>query len=210
MQNVLKPVFGIALVAAVGACGQRASRNDAVSDQHVITTSQTTSMSMPSAFDPTEVKMGEEMTAAVGADAGDNWVRKMIAHHQGAIDMSNVVLNQKPTAEAAKMARKTIEKQGSEIEVLKKLEEQGQPDQKSAALYKPAMMEMQRAMIGEKGSSASETYLRKMLAHHQGAIAMSEVALKSGVTGAIKEQIEKTKADQQKEAAMVKSMVAKS
>jgi len=62
----------------------------------------------------------------------------------------------------------------------------------------------------EAGSSTpSETYLRKMLAHHEGAIAMSDAALKNGVTGAIKQQVEKTRADQQNEVEMVKSMMGK-
>jgi uncharacterized protein (DUF305 family) len=210
MKTLVKPILGLALVAAVGACGQRANKNDTVSDQNVIITSQTTSLSAPGDYDPVENKMGDEMTAAVGANAGDNWVRKMIAHHQGAIDMSKIVLDRKPTPEVEQMAKMTIDKQGHEIEDLKKLESQGAPDQKSADLYKPAMMEMQRAMMAAQGSTASETYLRKMLAHHEGALAMSDIALKNGVAGAVKEQVAKTKADQQKEVDSVKLMTGKS
>ena len=209
MQSVLKPIFGITLLVTVSACGQRATKNDTVSDQNVIITSQTTSLSTPGDYDPVEKKMGDDMTAAVGADAGDNWVRKMIAHHQGAIDMSKIVLDRKPTPEVAQMAKMTIDKQGHEIEDLQKLKGKGAPDQKSADLYKPAMMEMQRAMMAMQGATGSETYLRKMLAHHEGAVAMSDIALKNGVTGAVKGQVEKTKADQQKEADMVKTMIGK-
>ena len=209
MDSILKPILGLALVASVAACGRSASKSDAVTDQNVVTRTETTSMSMPGALDPVESKMGDQMTAAVGGDAGDNWVRKMIAHHQGAIDMSKIALDRKPTPEVAQMAKMTIDKQGHEIEDLKKLKGQGAPDQKSADLYKPAMMEMQRAMMAKQGATGSETYLRKMLAHHEGAIAMSDVALKNGVTGAVKLQVEKTKAAQQMEANTVKSMIRK-
>jgi uncharacterized protein (DUF305 family) len=55
--------------------------------------------------------------------------------------------------------------------------EQVSTGQKSADLYKPAAMTMQRTTMEAGGSSPSETYLRKMLAHHEGAIAMSDTAL---------------------------------
>ncbi len=45
------------------------------------------------------------------------------------------------------------------------------------------------------GADLSETYLRKMLAHHQGAVAMSDIALANGATGAVRAQIEKTRAE---------------
>lgn len=211
MNSIGKTALSVALVASVAACGQSGSKNDAVTAQNVqVTSSGATSTPIAGAFEPVESKMGDQMTAAVGADAGDNWVRKMIPHHQGAIDMSKVVLDRNPTPEVAKMAKMTIDKQGHEIEDLKKLQGQGASDQKSADLYKPAMMEMQRAMMAEQGPTVSDTYLRKMLAHHQGAIAMSDIALKSGVSGAIKEQVQKTRAAQQKEVDTVKSMIGKS
>lgn len=211
MDRICKTIVGFVMVTTVAACGQSARKHDVVSDENAqVTGSEATSTATAGAFDPVERKMGEQMMTAVGADPGDNWVRKMIAHHQGAVDMSKVVLDQKPTAETAKMAQMTIEKQGHEIQDLTKLEEKGQANQTSADIYKPAMMAMQRAMMGAQGSTISDTYLRKMLVHHQGAIAMSDIALKSGVSGAVREQVQKTRADQQKEVDAVKSMIEKS
>ena len=46
-----------------------------------------------------------------------------------------------------------------------------------------------------------------MLAHHKGAIAMSDIALNNGVTGAVKAQIQKTRSDQLKESQMVEGML---
>ena len=46
-----------------------------------------------------------------------------------------------------------------------------------------------------------------MLAHHKGAVAMSDVALANGATGAVRAQIEKTKATQQMEVTMVEAML---
>ena len=207
MNSILKPMLSLALVATVAACGQPASKNNTVPDPNAKMVGDAVSNPVAAAFNSGESRMGDQMMAAVGSSIGDNWVRKMIVHHQGAIDMSQVVLGQRLTVEAEQMAKLTIEKQGREIEGLRKLIDNGKPDQKSASLYDPAMIQMQHAMMAAGGSTFSETYLRKMLAHHEGAVAMSDIALKNGVTGTVKAQIERTKADQQKEVEMVSSMI---
>ena len=158
-------------------------------------------------FAQSELAMDQAMTAAVGVNAADSWVRKIIEHHRGAVEMSRRVLAQNPTLEVARMAQMTIDKQGQEITGLEKLVANGTPDPTSAELYRPAAMQMHSAMMAAIGSNISETYLRKMLAHHQGAVAMSDVALANGATGAIRAQIEKTKADQQREIAHVEAML---
>lgn len=209
MDSITKPLVSLVLAASIAACGQSGGQKDKVADHDTqVISRETTLGGTPGSFDPVESKMGEQMATAVGSDVGDNWIRKMIAHHQGAIDMSKLVLEQKPTAEVAKMAKMTIDKQGHEIEDLKRLDGKGAPDSKSANLYKPAMMEMQRAMMAASGPTTSDTYLRKMLAHHEGAVAMSDIALKNGVTGLVKSHAEKTKSDQQNEANIVKKMIA--
>lgn len=158
-------------------------------------------------FAQTEMDMNRKMMAAVGSSAGDNWTAKMIEHHQGAVDMSRIVLDQNPSADVAKLARETIEKQSKEIEELRKLRQQGSPDQQSAELYRPAMMSMHQAMMSAKGADVSETYLRKMLEHHKGAVAMSDVALANGVTRELRTKVQKTRSEQQKEAAMIEAML---
>ncbi len=159
-------------------------------------------------FAAAEMRMSEQMMSAVGSDVGDNWVRKMIVHHQGAVDMSRIVLEQSPTADVAEMARMTIEKQQKEIGDLEKLRKEGAPDQESAELYRPSMMDMHQKMQAATGANVSETFMRKMLEHHRGAVAMSDIALRDGVSGALRPQIQKTRDDQQKEAEMVEAMLA--
>ena len=66
-------------------------------------------------FGQAEMQMNERMMAAIGSDAGQNWAKKMIAHHQGAVDMSRIVLEQNPTADVAKMARETIAKNENHV-----------------------------------------------------------------------------------------------
>jgi Tfp pilus assembly protein PilP len=46
-----------------------------------------------------------------------------------------------------------------------------------------------------------------MLAHHRGAVAMSDIALANGANGALRAQIEETRAEQIEEVAMVEAML---
>ena len=208
MNKVTKFTALLMATAALAACGSQADNqvaaNETAMDANMATGN---SMQMSGPFAEAEMRMDEQMMAAVGSDVGQNWLKKMIVHHQGAIDMSRIVLDQNPTADVAKMARETIAKQGKEIEDLQKLVQEGAPDQRSAELYRPAMMDMHQKMMAASGSDVSQTYMRKMLEHHKGAVAMSDVALANGVTGTLRSQIQKTRSDQQKEIAMAEAML---
>lgn len=202
--------LGLCLLAtvALAACGS--GRNTAGNDQSTASSTEVNA-GAEAGIDPfadAERTMNDKMMAAVGSDAGQTWAVKMIEHHQGATDMSKIVLGQHPTADVATMAREDIDKQTKDAGSIRKLLSGGAPEPKSAELYRPAMMDMERAMMAAHGATASETYLRKMLAHHKGAVAMSDVALTHGVSGAMKAQVEKTKAENQKDAAMVEAMLS--
>lgn len=69
-------------------------------------------------YGPDMMKMHEKMMAAMGADAGETWIRKMIEHHRGAVDMSQTVLRQTQNAEIRREAQKTIASQNREIATL--------------------------------------------------------------------------------------------
>ena len=65
-------------------------------------------------YGPDMMKMHEQMMAAMGADAGETWVRKMIEHHRGAVTMSQSSMAQlDPEMQA--LARKIIADQEREI-----------------------------------------------------------------------------------------------
>lgn len=194
----LTGIAALALLTSLSACG---SADEPASDATPVA-----EMKMDGPFAESEMVMDKAMKAAVGVDAADSWVKKMIAHHEGAIAMSRVVLGLQPTADVAKMAQATIDKQGAEVEALKALARSGAANPASATLYDAAISEMHDAMMPASGANPSETYLAKMLAHHRGAVAMSDVALANGATGVVRAQIEKTRADQLKEMAMVEGM----
>ena len=183
------------LIAACGSNEEAAQNEPAASDANAMMADAS------NPFAQSEMQMNERMMAAVGVNAGDTWVRKMIEHHRGAVEMSRQVLTLSPPANVAEMAQMTIDMQGKEITALEKLVASGTPNPASNDLYRTASTTMHEAMMAAKGADVPETYLRKMVEHHKGAVAMSDIALANGPTGPVRAQIEKTRADQVKEIA---------
>lgn len=66
-------------------------------------------------YPPAEMEMRQKMMAAMGADATETWVRKMIEHHRGGIAMSRIVLRDTRDAKVRQMAAKTIAEQTREV-----------------------------------------------------------------------------------------------
>ncbi len=58
-----------------------------------------------------EMQMNHRMMSAIGADATETWVRKMIEHHRGAIEMSKILEAKSSDAQAKAMARKAVAEQ---------------------------------------------------------------------------------------------------
>ena len=193
----------LALVVGLSACGgtDDLATNAAANDMNTMTAES------DNPFARSEKTMDVSMMSAVGVNTADSWVRKMIEHHRGAVDMSRIALTRNPTADVRKMAQATIVKQGKEISDLERLVATGSSDLASAEVYRPAATQMHRSMMAAMGANVSETYLRKMLAHHRGAVAMSEIALANGATGAVRAQFEKTRTDQQMEVETIEAML---
>ena len=200
MKKALWGIGALALISILSACGSR--KPDPTPEQEMNAIMEATSP-----FADAEIRMDDAMTRAVGVNAGDSWVRKMIEHHRGAIGMSRQVLTMNPDPDVAEMARATIDEQTREVAELRKLVAQGAPNPASADLYQPVMDKMHQAMMGATGTGLSQTYRRKMLEHHKGAVAMANVALANGATGAVRHEVEKTIADHQAAAAMIEAML---
>ena len=66
-------------------------------------------------FPPAEMKMHQQMMHAVGTDAAETWVRKMIEHHRGAVEMTKILQSKGGEREALAKAQKSAAHQESEI-----------------------------------------------------------------------------------------------
>lgn len=66
-------------------------------------------------YPPAEMEMHRKMMAAMGGDATETWVRKMIEHHRGAIAMSRIVLRETRDPKVRMMATKSTAEQTREI-----------------------------------------------------------------------------------------------
>ena len=205
MRKPISTAAATALALVIAACGQEAAQNE---QNEMAANEMNAMMADPNnPFAHAEMQMNDRIMAAVGINAGDTWVRKMIEHHRGAVEMSRQLLTLNPPANVAEMAQMSIDKQGKEITELEKLVATGSPDPASSELYREASTTMHDAMMAAKGAGVPETYLRKMLEHHKGAVALSDVALANGATGAVRAQVEKTRADQLKEIAHLEAML---
>ena len=159
-------------------------------------------------FSAVEMAMSDKMDGAIGSSVSDTWLAQMVEHHRGAIDMSKIVLEQNPSSIVRKMAEDTITNQSKEIDDLTKLRNNGTVDPESVIPFRPATMEMHQAMMAAQGADISETYLRKMLAHHRGAVALSNVVIAQGTDPKVRAAAQKAKAVQAREAAMIEDMLA--
>ena len=199
-----------AVLAALAASSLLAAcdRSPSVAPENV-PVKETANAAMASPFAADERMMSEAMMKTAGADVSDTWVKTMIEHHRGAIAMSRTMLKQSPTPEVRKMAEAIIKKQTAEIAKLTAMLSSRPSDPASMEPYHAAMSAMDNEMMAAQGANASETYLRKMLAHHKGALAMSEIVLARSSDLKVKAAAAAVKADQTKEVRDTEAMLAK-
>lgn len=186
-----------ALVAGLAACGQGGADHDAPHGNNAADHSRS------------DMRMHEAMTSVVGADVSDTFARKMIAHHEGAIEMTDAIVAEGGDPQVVAIARRMGDQQRREMEEMRALVRKGAPpDPASARPYAAGEKRMHDAMTAVHGGDASETFLRRMIAHHQGAVAMSEVVLAQGGDERVAAIARRIVADQTREIAEMKALLS--
>ena len=154
-------------------------------DNIFIATASAADTSSTKAF---EAAMGDMMKGMMVAPTGKpdlDLMQGMIPHHQGAIDMSKVVLHYGKDTEIKTLAEGIIKAQENEISLMKdwlshtdKSKLPMVPASKEA--NEQAMATMMKHMSVPYSGDADVDYVKSMIPHHQGAIDMAKAALKYG------------------------------
>lgn len=181
--------LAVSLLAACGA-GEDAQTNAATSSAPMAAATST------GVFMRAETTMNERMAAVRGSNAADAWMRKMVEHHRGGADLSEALLAQSNVdPQVAARARATATDQRREAEEAQSMIQPNMQGAGSPDAYMQAEQQMSRQMMAATGDSPSEVWVRKMIEHHRGAIAMSEIAVRTAgnemVVSMAREVIEK-------------------
>ncbi len=109
--------LAIATIAAVMLAAPAAAQSSGMQgmDHSKMDMGQMMQPTRANPYPPAEMDMHKRMMGAVGADATETWVRKMIEHHRGAIAMSRIVLREARDRNVRMMANKSITEQTREI-----------------------------------------------------------------------------------------------
>ena len=73
--------------------------------------------------------------------------------------------------------------------------------------FMPAEMAMHEKMMKAKGANASETWVRKMIEHHRGAVAMSQIVIRQAPDAKTRQMAQKSIAEQNKSIGELQAML---
>lgn len=135
------------------------------------------------------MKMMEDMNAApMTMDPDVDFAEMMIPHHQGSVDMVNILLKYGKHDEVLEIGRGILEADQASINRLEQfLESHGDPFPQTGTNFMNdmdmVMMKMDEAMKAMHYTSDPDyDFAEMMIHHHQGAIDMSRVELKYGAS----------------------------
>jgi uncharacterized protein (DUF305 family) len=137
----------------------------------------------------------------------------MIIHHQGAIDMSNVQLQNGTDADIKAMAQDIIKNQQTEIDkmhvLLNDLKINPEVEKSNKGEFSNDMKDMMKKMKGMSTTgNVDKDFVSMMIPHHEAAVKMAKDQVTYGKNEALKEMAQKMVADQNKEIDLFKKWLA--
>lgn len=123
--------------------------------------------------------------AELNCSISHNFIVQMIPHHMAAIRMSENILKYTTNLTLQEIAQRIITEQTKSIENMKKALEcctRATNSQQDVGLYQRRVSQIMETMFAGMGNSRvtnqiNADFMREMIPHHEGAIAMSENAL---------------------------------
>lgn len=146
----------------------------------------------------------QRLHAATGADFERGFLTAMIEHHQGAVDMSRMALDHLKRREVREAAEKIIADQENEIGPMRAWLREwsgGGSEPEMAQMAKAEMDTMMTAFKRDCQGDCDQAYLTHMIAHHQGAVDMAQMAQQQAVHSELRQLAGKMIETQRKEIA---------
>lgn len=155
--------------------------------------------------------MHKNMRAPLSGNPDIDFVRQMIPHHQGALDMAKIQLKYGHDDSLKKFNEWVIFAQEQEIAFMKTwLDRHDNGAELSGAkdYYSDAMMTMHQNMMIHYFGDADFDYVRGMIAHHQGAVDMASIWMTSGSDPQLKHLASNIYSSQTQEIAWMQNWLA--
>jgi len=143
-----------------------------------------------------------EMLMENGEYSDERFIDAMVPHHQGAIAMAEVALENAEHPELLQLAQNVISTQQAEIEELRSIKEQEFGTSEVPAQMSPEEMEMMGMEDPAELANQrpfDEAFINAMIPHHESAIEMAQVALAQSDNPRIRELAASIVEDQEAE-----------
>ena len=182
MKPMMTLLSAAAVLPALAGCGGDSGNGASTADlNNLATADQNQTASTSNSLMDAHMSMQGAMASARGANAAETWVRKMIEHHRGAIEMSEILISQGGDPNVLERARTTVQAQRREQQELERMLQAGISGGSGPANpFQEAEARMNERMMAVSGATRSETWVRMMIEHHRGAAEMANILARQG------------------------------
>ncbi len=156
-------------------------------------------------------------------DADTAFAQMMIVHHEGAVEMADLAVQEASSEEVRVLAEDISAAQGPEIELMRSWldawgeepaeggahgMDHGDMDMSGMEMDGLTQEEAMAELSGVTGAAFDERFLELMVAHHQGAVQMAQAQLEDGENPQAVELAQTIIADQQAEIAHMEELLS--